>query len=74
MKKFTVTLATYDTDNPCTAQVDIEAVNAKRANYIAEFDTDHSTLEWTDSLGNDVEWDDVDGSITVAEGTEETGA
>lgn len=72
MPKFLVTLATYETDNPCTAEVEIEAVNPQRAELAAkkELGFTYESLEWTDTLGNVVDWEDVDGLITVAEGTE----
>lgn len=67
---FQVTLTTYESDRPCSTSIYVEANSAEEADRIAEYERDFGDMEWSDNLGNIVLWEEVDGPVTVAWGTE----
>lgn len=69
-RRYLVTLWALENNRPCSSQVEIYASDAESANKIAKFETNLADLEWTDDIGNDVEWGKIYGEIIVGDGTE----
>ncbi len=69
MAFWNVTLATVESDRPASAQVIAPGESAAEAEEWA-LQCDHEQCEWSDAIGNDMDWNDVDGTIVVADGTE----